>query len=460
MPSSPARLTLALLAASAALPAAAAPLTLDEALATAARNNADLALARSSREMASVDRTQSYSGLLPRLDLAGAFGRQYTGDQRVVTSAPIFDTAGNLTGFAQRTLPISAGESASHQAGLTLRWTLFDGLASWNRIGAARALETAAERQLDESTLTIAFEVTRRFYELLKQERALQVREESAARSEELVRRADALYVAARGTKADTFAARVNLGNDRIAVESQRAAVARARGDLAMALGLGGSPTFELVAPAPVAGPGLPAFAEPPALPELLLLAQRRRPVLAARAAGIDAADQQAAQARGAYWPVVGLQGTYQRAGPELTGAYGVLDANSHQYQATGQVTLSWNLFQGRETMAAARKAELQAERARVESAQTDQQVSAEVVRAREAVVTLARSSAIAHDNLAAADQGLRLARERLEAGVASQLEVRDATQKLAEAKLALVSALVDHAVARADLARAVGGAL
>jgi outer membrane protein TolC len=445
-----------LLTLAAARPAAAAPLTLDEALATAARNNADLALARSARDVASVDRGQSYSGLLPRLDLTGGFGRRYFGKQEFTTVAQ--DPA---TGdFRQVTLPVAAQQLPSHQATLTLRWTIFDGLSSWRRVGAAQAAEEAATRQLDESALSIAFEVTRRFYELLKQERALRVREEAVERSEELVRRADALYTAGRGTKADTFAARVNLGNDRIAVESQRAAVVRARADLAVALGLSETPAFELVAPAPVAGPGLPSFTEPPPLADLLALARERRPLLFARAASVSAADQQGAQARGAFWPVLGLQGTYARDSRDLAGSYGVVGPLGNQYTATAQVTLAWNLFAGRETLAAARKAELGAERARVEASQAGQQVAAEVARAREAVVTLARSSSLAQDNLAAADQGLSLARERLEAGVASQLEVRDATQKLAEAKLALVSALVDHAVARADLARAVGGTL
>lgn len=448
---------LALLAALSALPrpAAAAPLTLDEALAAAARNNADLALARSARAVAGVDRFQSHSGLLPRLDLTGGFGRRYLGEQRLTTLEPA-----GPAGFRQVTVAVGATDVASHQAGLTLRWTLFDGLSSWHRVAAAEALEEAALRQLDESTLTIAFEVTRRFYELHKEERALQVREEAVERSEELVRRADALYAAGRGTKADTFAARVNLGNDRIAVESQRAAVVRARADLAVGLGLSEVPAFELVAPAPVAGPGLPSFAEPPPLPALVSLARSRRPLLSARAAGLSAADRQSAQARGAFWPVVGLQGTYLRDSADLAGSYGLLGPPGNQYTATAQVTLAWNLFAGRETLAASRKAELGVERARVEASQADQQVAAEVTRAREAVVTLHRSSALAQDNLAAADQGLKLARERLEAGVASQLEVRDATQKLAEAKLALVSALVDHAVARADLARAVGGSL
>ncbi|HSB20906.1 MAG TPA: TolC family protein [Anaeromyxobacteraceae bacterium] len=445
------------LAACLLLPAAAgaAPLTLDDALAVAAKHNGDLEVARAVREVAAVDLYQSWSGVLPRLDLTGAFGRTYYANQKSVQPFP-----NGSGGIDLVVVPTPDFDVAANQLTLTLRWTLFDGFASWNRISSARASARAADRQLDESTLQIAFEVTRRFYEVVKQERALRVRQEAAARSEDLVRRADALYAAGRGTKADTFSARVNLGNDRIAVEAQQASLVRARTDLAVALGLSRADGLDVVAPAPVSGPGLPSQAEPAALDELLARARRDRPLLAARESAVAAAELQISQARGGYWPALGVQGTYQRPSPYLSGSYGVLGDPSHQYVATAQVTLAWNLFQGRETMAAAQRAEVQARRARVEAAQAEQVVSAEIARARESVVTLGRTTALAQENLGAAEQGLALARERLEAGVASQLEVRDATQKLSEAQLALVSALVDHAVARADLNRAVGGSL
>jgi outer membrane protein TolC len=75
-------------------------------------------------------------------------------------------------------------------------------------------------------------------------------------------------------------------------------------------------------------------------------------------------------------------------------------------------------------------------------------------------VVALARQVSLAADNLTASEQSLSLARQRLEAGLASQLEVRDASLKLTQAELSLVQARIDHAVATADLARAVGGAI
>jgi outer membrane protein TolC len=75
-------------------------------------------------------------------------------------------------------------------------------------------------------------------------------------------------------------------------------------------------------------------------------------------------------------------------------------------------------------------------------------------------VVILRRAVTLAVDNLAAAEQGLGLARDRLDKGAATQLEVRDAELKLTQARLVLIGARIDEAIARADLNRAVGGAL
>ena len=74
--------------------------------------------------------------------------------------------------------------------------------------------------------------------------------------------------------------------------------------------------------------------------------------------------------------------------------------------------------------------------------------------------MSLAGSLALEQEVLDAAEKGLKFARERLEAGIGSQLEVRDAALKLAQAKLAFVSTVVDLTVARADLNRSVGGSL
>ena len=79
---------------------------------------------------------------------------------------------------------------------------------------------------------------------------------------------------------------------------------------------------------------------------------------------------------------------------------------------------------------------------------------------ARERVATIAGQVATVRQILDASEQALRATRERLEAGVGSQLEVRDATLKLEQARLSWVNTVIDLVVARADLNRAVGGSL
>jgi outer membrane protein TolC len=98
--------------------------------------------------------------------------------------------------------------------------------------------------------------------------------------------------------------------------------------------------------------------------------------------------------------------------------------------------------------------------RAEAQAQRRDETVAEEVTGARDAVVALARQERLAAGNLGVARDGLRLATERFAAGLATQLEERDASLKLTQAELTLVETRIDHLVARADLARAVGGAL
>jgi outer membrane protein TolC len=421
---------------------AAAPLTLDDALALAARGNADLAAARAELEVSRAGVGVARAAVLPRLDLQSSLGREAWGAARV--------DVGGLT------LPQKAGDAEAYALGLQARQPLVD-LGRFRTLAQARHGATAAERQLDEATLGVAFQVTQRFYELLKQERVQAVLEETAQRSGELADRADALFAAGRAPRAETLTARVNLQNDRIAVEAQRVRVVQARTALAKAIGWSG-PERLVVAPPPEldAAPG-PAE-EPPPLEALVAQAHARRPALAADAARLRAARSGVSAARAGYLPTLELQGTYSRSGSRLSGADGVYGDPARGYTATGQVVLSWTLFDGLGTHAAVRRAGGELARAEAAAQRTGETVAEEVENARAAVVALGRQVELAQGSLAVARDALRLARERFEAGLASELELRDANLKLSQAELTRVQARIDHAVARADLLRAAGG--
>jgi outer membrane protein TolC len=426
-------------------------LSLDEALGLAAQANADLLSARADAAASRADRGEALSRVLPQLGMTSSWGRNFVGASQVRTLS--------LGGV---TFPVGGGpasDTAAYAFDLQLSQILFD-WQHFQATGQAGWSARAADRRQEEAALAVAFTVTQRFYDVVEQERSLQVLEKSRLRSKELVDRADALFAAGRAPRSDTYAARVSLQTDRINVEAQRIRVTQARTALARALGRSDLAAVAVVAPAVLDAPPPLLFGEPPALEVLLARARERRPSLAARAAQVEAARAGVSAARGEYLPSVSAQATYARGGQDLNGREGIYGDPTRAYSATAQLVLSWGLFQGLGTVARVRRAEAALAGARAAERGAREALSEEVANARAAVVALAKAVALAVENLSVAREALKLATQRFVAGLASQLEERDASLKLSQAELTLLQTRIDHAVALADLARAVGGAL
>ena len=155
--------------------------------------------------------------MLPRLDLTSSVGRAFLGAS----------TQSSINPITQQVLPPSGAQDfPSYSLALQLSQPVFD-WKSFRDVSRASSTARAAQLQYDETHLTVAFAVTQAFYEVIRQERVLTVLEQTAARSKDFVARADALFAAGRGTRADTYSARANLANDLIAAEQQRTVVTR-----------------------------------------------------------------------------------------------------------------------------------------------------------------------------------------------------------------------------------------
>jgi outer membrane protein TolC len=105
---------------------------------------------------------------------------------------------------------------------------------------------------------------------------------------------------------------------------------------------------------------------------------------------------------------------------------------------------------------------EIQAARARVDQTKIQaervlESVKAEVIQARESVLTAQEQIEAAHRGVQAAEAALTLSQVRLEGGVGLTLEVLEAQQALTTARTALVGAIEQYNKAQADLLRAIG---
>jgi outer membrane protein len=432
-----------------------APITLDEALVAAARSNVDLKIAGTDRSLVGVEEYASWAGILPRLDLAASFGNVYTAPS--VQNIPVVSLSNQTINYEYSLQSVPANDVEAYSLGLILKVPIFDGMRNWATIARAKALLRAADQTYDEASLNVAFDVTRRFYEVVRAERSLKVLQEAVRRSEELVRRTDALYEAGRAPRSETWAARVTLGNDRIAAEQQLARVSDARVALSIALGRGADPELQVVPPVNL---DKVAFQEPPDQAALVDLARRKRPLLNADEQKIQAAAQEIRSAQAGYYPNVSAQASYNRQGPYIAGMQGVYGDPTGQYVANFAIVVNWNLFEGRVTSANVQRANLNEERARLVSEQNLLNVSGEIARSSMGYRTLSASTLLAEDNYRSARENLQLAERRYDAGAGTQVEVRDALLNFTRAELTLLQARIDAIIARADLNRAVGGAL
>lgn len=131
------------------------------------------------------------------------------------------------------------------------------------------------------------------------------------------------------------------------------------------------------------------------------------------------------------------------------------LDREVHGWVVGAQ--LNWNIFDGLQTRGRVIQAQAQYEQARIDLEDAARRIEREV---RTAYSTFIEAREVLESQLKVqeqAEESLRLARARTEAGTATQLDVLDAETALTEARTTQVEALHTYAAARARLERAIG---
>lgn len=118
---------------------------------------------------------------------------------------------------------------------------------------------------------------------------------------------------------------------------------------------------------------------------------------------------------------------------------------------------LNWNIFDGFLTRGKVIQAKAQYERAKTDLADSARRVELEVRTAYSSFIEAKEVLDSQQKVQEEAEEALRLARARAEAGTGTQLEVLDAETSLTQARTTQILALHDYAVARARLERATG---
>ena len=411
------------------------------------RNNTQALLSAIDAQRAVQQVELSHSSIRPQVALRGGASANYSGPQRIYSTIPKSDGAGGVS-FEQSVVDVPGSYRSSFDLSVTVQQLLYDGGKWWTQIEQAGALEEAARGQLAEQRLTSELEGLRRFYELYRAQKTLEVLEANAKRSVEQIDRAQALFDAGRAGKNDTLAAQVNLGNDRISVVRQRSRISSAQADLASWLARDAGDELVATETAPTTPPAAPSYAM------AVQQAHQARPLLGALAKQVKSSELAITIVRAGYRPRVALSGTVGRQAPTVDPFF--TDPSKQNY-VSGGVVVQWDIFNGYLTDVQTQQAELQRSAATLNLAQATREIDADVKKALALLEANLGSLAIATENRVVAEQALALAEDRFKAGAGSTLDVRDAQLKLTQAELVVVESRVDVDIARAGLSRVLG---
>ncbi|HYG24668.1 MAG TPA: TolC family protein [Verrucomicrobiae bacterium] len=415
------------------------PLSLLEALNITLRQNASIARARSDLQATYGLVIQTRAIALPRIQTTTS-----RGPSSFVSTDP------NLT----EPFPVGGSPQFPHQnwaAGVQLVQSIYEGGRVSSALRAARLTREQALLEYQTAVADTLLATRIAYFDVLVAEQQIVVNEASVnlltRELEDQRRRYDAGTVP-----------RFNVLRAEVAVANQRPNLIRARNAFRIAKNnlvnqLGYNLPREVWEDIPLQlTDRLEAAPYDVSLPDAIQQALNRRTELGSLRKAEQLRRENIVQARSGYKP--SLQGF---AGYEWRSSQYISDLSREVDGWVVGAQLNWNIFDGFETRGRVIQARAEHERAQVDVDDAGRRIELEVRTAYstfiEAKEVLESQSKVQEE----ADEALRLAKARTEAGSATQLDVLNAETSLTQARTTQIQALHDYAVARARLDRAVG---
>lgn len=414
------------------------PITLQQALGLARRNNRQLQIAELNLERSRASLREAQAALYPQFSLSSNLSRSQSASSQLQTEIQ------NQARAAQNQPPIdepSANTGFNGNAQLS-----YDVYTSGQRSASIRAAEEQVNfNQLDLERVAedLRLNVSTFYFNLQSADELVRINQSAVNNAQASLRDTQALEQAGVGTRFDVLQAEVQLANATQdltnAISQQEIARRQLAAQLSLAQGV------NLAAADPVEIAGLWNLS----LEESITQAFQNRAELEQQLVQRNISQAQRRIALAQLGPRVSIASTYE-----------VLDAFNDQVGITDGVSLgasvSLNLFDGGAARARARQAETDSAIAETNFAETRNQVRLQVEEAYSTLQSNLANIQTASVALEQAREALRLARLRFQAGVGTQTEVINAENALTNAEGNRVSAILEYNRALARLQRAI----
>ena len=179
--------------------AAATPITIDQAIQIALRQNGTLLQAKNAAALSAATVQQQKLQFLPNLEVSASTAQSYGG--------------GSVAGLS------SDQSSRSLSAGVSSSLTLFDGLKNVAQLKGAQLTSRASENDLTRAKQTVVYTVASNFIDLGKQAEQLRIQQQNLAAQEAQQREIEAYVNAGTRPISDLYQQQATVASTRAAVE-------------------------------------------------------------------------------------------------------------------------------------------------------------------------------------------------------------------------------------------------
>jgi len=399
-------------------PPAGQPITFDDAIAIALKQNIAVRQAANAADLSDATVKQQKLQLLPdlRLSVSGA------------------DNVGR--NFSQSDGAIVNQQTQSLSSGLSTSLTLFDGGRTRSSINAAEATSDASDKDLTRAKQTAVFTVASDYVTLANQQEQLRVQQENLTAQQAQEKLIKQLVDAGTRPVSDLYQQQATVASAQLAVTQANTNVELAKVDLIQALQLDPAGTYDFVAPKVAVTDTSRTYS----LDSLMATAYASRADLGAEAARVDASQQSVKAAAASKLPSISVTGSYSSAYSSAADL-GIADQLNQRRGGSIGLGVSIPIFDRGAASIAEQRAQIDADNEKLALDNEKQTIALEVRRAYLGQQSAKDQLTAAQAQLDAATQAVSMTQARYQAGAATLVEVTQARAQYVQAASAAATA-------------------
>lgn len=410
------------------------PISLDGAIELALRNNKDLQQAKVQLERRQAEREEALAALFPTLDAQLELRQEETAQSNL--------SQRSSGGFFENFNP-GGTDNTEFNGRIELNYNIYTGDSRSANIRRAEKEIRRSELDVERLVQQTRFDATDAYYNLQNADAQVAIAQAAVEDATQSLRDANLLEQAGLGTRFDVLRAEVDLASANQSLTQAIADQRIARRRMVQVLSLGQQ--VELTAADEIKEAGEWQLS----LDDSIVLAYKNRAELEQELLQREIAEQQRTIALADTKPQVSVFANYQFL-DDLQDDLSPEDG----YQLGAR--MSWQFFDGGRASARANQAEKDKELAETRFAQQREQIRLQVEEAYFNLTANKENIQTTRKNVERAEESLRLARLRFQAGVGTQTDVINAQRDLTEARSQFLQAIIGYNQSLNALQRAV----